>query len=144
MFKQRRLAVVIFALMLPVAIAITLVVQARGTAQTDPLRDLAHAPQPADVAVAAREAARAVMAKKAELKAACWTPLLAKQAEPTQSQHMLRATFDPEGHEVSRTVDDVPGRSRADVAECLRALPLELEINARDKPTTVAVTLAFP
>lgn len=148
MSKHIRLALVIVALAVPAAVAIALAVQQRGAAQTEhePKDDLSReqAQRPSDTASAARAAARAVMSKKAALAEACWTPLLAQQGEPAQSHHLLRETFDSEGKEVSRTVEDVNGQSRADVAECLRALPLDFEIAPGDQPLTVTVTIAFP
>lgn len=149
--SKTQLLIVIVALAAPAALAAALAVQ-HTTSDRVPV-DRAGAPTlaishaghvPGDAANAAREAARVVMSKKAAFAAACWTPLQSSQPVPAQSRHRVRETFDAEGNEVSRTVEDVPGQSRADVAECLRALPLDLEIAGGNKPTTVAVTIAFP
>lgn len=100
--------------------------------------------RPGSAAAAARAAAFAIHAKKRELAARCWTPLVLEHPEPSSSRHVLRETFDPDGSEIRRVIVDVPEGSRADVKACLRALPLDLSIEAPGQPTTVSVTLAFP
>jgi hypothetical protein len=148
--SKTQIAFLLVALVALVAI----VIQYRASAAPEALSPEAQRPpgmpttggvqRPEDVAAVARDGARAVMSRKAKLVAACWTPLVSNQAEPAHSRHVLRETFDADGKETARTVDDVPGESRADVAACLRGLPLDLEIAAAGRPTTISVTLVFP
>jgi len=116
----------------------------RGAASVEESQTRVSAPSPTDAAAAARDASRAVMARKAEFVAACWTPLLKNNPQQTSSRHMIRVTFDADGAEVERAVDGVPGKSRSDVTECLRSLPGDLEAPASGRPVAVTVALAFP
>jgi hypothetical protein len=100
--------------------------------------------RPVDPALPARAAAKALFAAKHEFAAKCWTPLLAAQPEPPRTQHRVRVTFDGTGTEIRRQIEDVAGATRADVARCLRELPLELRIAAFGQPATVSVMLSFP
>ena len=74
----------------------------------------------------------------------CWAPAIASNPEPKTSSYVLSLGFDAQGREVVRGVSEVRGKSRQDVAKCLRAQPLGFNVSPLSAPTTIEVTLDFP
>ncbi len=74
----------------------------------------------------------------------CWLPLPAKEREQG-SVYTLSLSFGPDGQELGRGISELRGTvSRADVAECLRRLPLSLHIPPPGTAVQVEVPLQFP
>jgi hypothetical protein len=69
----------------------------------------------------------------------------ARAAEPATSKYLVRSTFDASGREIARGVSELRGEpSRADVARCLRELPLDLEPGPLGASVSLELDLAFP
>ena len=74
----------------------------------------------------------------------CWLPLPAKEREQG-SVYTLSLSFGPDGQELGRGISELRGTvSRADVAECLRRLPLSLHIPPPGTAVQAEVPLQFP
>ena len=85
-----------------------------------PARPAGPPPPPHDVSVGRVTAF--LDAQKPRFKAACWDPIVAKQPEPATSEYVFDVTVGPDGHEVIRSINEERGRSRPDVAACLRQI----------------------
>ena len=92
----------------------------------------------------ARDAARALHRAKLDLKRQCWNPLVRAVPEPSTSEHRLVASFEPSGRLSSFEFADVEGRSRADVAQCLSEVELDVQSGPFKGPVDVAIRFRFP
>lgn len=116
-----------------------------------PAAGSAPLPSPADAAppvppdqVAAQVAA-ALEAQRGRFISTCWQPSLAKAAQPARSPYELNFTISAEGKEVARGISELRGQSRADVAQCLRAIhDAPILVAPPGQATTVTLTLWLP
>lgn len=93
----------------------------------------------------ANAAARAALAAaKPAISKKCWEPAVATDSEPASVSYQLDVSFDANGRQVSRGVIERRDRSRADVARCLRSLPMTLRIPAPGVRVRTTLQLAFP
>ena len=127
----------------------------QGRAPVQPLPASPERPSTASVAVAPpapphrdiveKDVRAALDAQKRDvLIPTCWLPLPAKEREQG-SVYTLSLSFGPDGQELGRGISELRGRvSRADVAECLRRLPMNLHIPPPGAAIQVEVPLQFP
>ena len=74
----------------------------------------------------------------------CWIPLAAKGG-PAKSTYSIQLAFAPDGRVIGRGFSEERGKdSRADVAECLRRLPMTISVPPPGVPLQVTVALEFP
>lgn len=74
----------------------------------------------------------------------CWLPLLAVQPEPATTRVDVTAGFSPDGKQIGWAVGETRGVSRADVAQCLRELPLDLVIPPPGRHAQATIAIEFP
>lgn len=101
-------------------------------------------PTPALRASVETAAAEQLAAAHPELRRACWDPAVARVAEPAEVTLQVRITFDAAGRSTAFAVADPPDGSRLDVATCLRAAPITLEVPPPGMRVTAALQLHFP
>lgn len=100
----------------------------------------------ADVQAAAVTAAKSAVEteKKATILPRCWEPAIKSRPSPAVAKYMINMTFDPTGKEVARGIAEDRAAERADVAACLRQLPLGLQIAPPGVTVRVEVPLELP
>jgi hypothetical protein len=111
------------------------------------------APRPAPVQPAAlahlrrrveSDAARALEAKRAELVEQCWAPSFRKNPKPPRAKYLLSMSFDESGREIARGISEVRGMDRPDTGQCLRMIPLGIDVPAPGVNLAVDVELILP
>ncbi len=95
---------------------------------------------------AADEAAEKAVAayKKKVLLPKCWEPAIAKQPTPAKAKYKLSLAFDGAGKEIGRGLSEDRSAARPDVADCIRALPMALELPAGVGPANTTVEFELP
>lgn len=84
-------------------------------------------------------------AQRPRFRAECWDPLVAKQPEPATSLYGFDVTVGADGHEILRSINEQHGRSRSDVAQCLRAIQdAPIVVPPPGESVHVTWTLSFP
>jgi hypothetical protein len=107
-------------------------------------------PAPAGSAVQPHdESVRKVVAfldgQRQRFRSECWDPIVAKQPEPATSIYVFDVTVGADGHEVLRSINEQHGRSRSDVAQCLRAIQdAPIAIAPPGESVHATWTLSFP
>jgi hypothetical protein len=92
----------------------------------------------------AEHALAALETQRAALRAACWTPIVARAPLPANARFVLALSFDATGAETRRAIREIAGMSRADVAACLRARSDRLHVEAPGAPIDVEVRFTLP
>ncbi|HUJ63073.1 MAG TPA: hypothetical protein VLX92_31465 [Kofleriaceae bacterium] len=69
-------------------------------------------------------------AQRPRFRTECWDPIVAAAPEPASASYVFDVTVGADGHEVIRSIIEQRGKSRPDVARCLRAI--------RDAPIAIA------
>lgn len=118
-----------------------------------PAQETPRAPAPRPTATAATSETQAAVERQARqaLFAArqssfipkCWTPVVSASPGPATSTYYFQLTFDAQGKELGRSINERRGLSRPDVANCLRKLPIGLEVPAPGTPVRVDIPLDF-
>jgi len=117
----------------------------RGSATPAPTPPPAPSSDPSIVKKAVADIAAAIQAEKVKtFVPKCWTPLVAKQPQPATSRLVISTSFNAEGKEVIRGVSEERGKSRADVAGCVRDLPIGLTIPAPGVIVNAEIPVEFP
>jgi hypothetical protein len=101
----------------------------------------------ADVRRRVEQAATAAIEaeKKSKFIPQCWEPAIKKNPDPPRSKHFFSLSFDAEGRENVRGVNDIRGESRGDVSVCLQSLPMGIRITPPPGvPIAVQVPIEFP
>ena len=84
-------------------------------------------------------------AQKPRFRETCWDPIVARAPEPASATYVFDVTVGPDGHEVIRSILEQRGKSRADVAQCLRAISdAPIVIPPPGESVHVTWTLSFP
>lgn len=108
----------------------------------------AAAPPPKDESAArtraVAEAVAFVEAQRADMIRACWEPSVAKAAEPARIHLTFGLTFDKDGKEIGRGINEYRDAFRADVAQCLRAMNKPAQISPPGVTVAVDVDLFLP
>lgn len=86
----------------------------------------------------------AIAARHDAWRERCFAPALARAAAPARSRHVVHSAFDAGGLERIRAIEGVTDASRDDVADCLRALPIDLRIAPPGRQIDVRVEISFP
>jgi hypothetical protein len=102
------------------------------------------APVPAHDDAASVAARAALEARKPSLTERCWKPALLRAPTPATSRFRYMVSFDPQGKQIAQGISEVREASRADVAECLRAQPMDLRIPPPGTNVSTEVWLEFP
>jgi hypothetical protein len=119
-------------------------------AEPQPAAPLARVDPGLGVAVpgskAADEAAEKAVAayKKKVLLPKCWEPATAKQPTPAKAKYKLSLAFDGAGKEIGRGLSEDRSAARPDVADCIRALPMALELPGGVGPANTTVEFELP
>jgi hypothetical protein len=83
--------------------------------------------------------------KKAKFIPQCWEPALAKEPKPATSKYVFQIAYGPDGKESVRGISELRGESRADVARCLRDIPMGYKVTPPPgTPIMVELTVEFP
>ncbi len=89
-------------------------------------------------------AAEQLLAAQPALRRACWDPSVARTAAPADLTLQVRITFDAAGRSTAIAVADPPDAARLDVAACVRAAAITLEVPPPGMRVTAALPLRFP
>jgi hypothetical protein len=100
-----------------------------------PLDPSVPPPSPAGISPDTQErvdaaVARALATRHSTFVERCWKPSLEQSVEPASQVFRVRMLFDAKGRKIDHGVSDAPDARRADVAECLRKLDIQLSIPA--------------
>ncbi|MBI5534659.1 MAG: hypothetical protein HY898_18175 [Deltaproteobacteria bacterium] len=71
----------------------------------------------------------------------CWSPAASKNPEPASSDHVFNLSFGADGKENGRGIDEIRGKTRSDVAQCLRLQPMKFVLSP---PPGVLVQMSLP
>lgn len=101
---------------------------------------------PAAVQAAANKAAAEAIAemKKTVFLPKCWQPSVAKAADPPKVKFVYEVTFNPEGAQIARGINEDRAGYRQDVSACLNALPMDLKIPPPGTNVRVSLPLELP
>jgi hypothetical protein len=115
-----------------VPVAPTMPVPAAAAPEPVPLHS-AVPPEPPGIASDTQErvdlaVANALAARHSAFVERCWKPSVAQSTEPASQVFRVRMLFDAKGRKTDHAVSDAPDPRRADVADCLRKLDIELSI----------------
>lgn len=91
-----------------------------------------------------KDATRALEALRSNLVKTCWAPAARKQPQPPKALYLYNMSFSAEGVELGRGISEIRGKSRADVANCLRRQRLGLKIPPPGRVVSVTVPLTLP
>ncbi|WP_437683206.1 hypothetical protein [Sorangium sp. So ce131] len=92
----------------------------------------------------AEDAARALEARRSDFVRSCWAPSLKKRAEPARAKYIFSMSFDESGKEVARGISEVRGMERSDVAQCLRMIPLGINVPPPGMRAAVELEVILP
>ena len=98
----------------------------------------------AQIAAAQKAAQQALDSVKAGWIKKCWAPAIAKTPKPDTARWTIDVTFNAAGIEIARGISDIRGSERADVARCLRTLPLDLRIPPQPRSARATLMLTMP
>jgi hypothetical protein len=104
---------------------------------------LAPAPPPLLTGLA-KEVAAALARQKPEMVTRCWEPSLKTSPTPGTGRYTFDVTIDPSGHEIARSISDDGATARADVRDCLRRLPIGLDVSPPRAQVRVSVPFDLP
>jgi hypothetical protein len=91
------------------------------------------------------QATKALEKQRPTFLKTCWEPSLKASPEPSKAKYIFNVTFDgATGKELSRGISEQRDMSRPDVGQCLRALPLSLEVEPPGMNVNVDVPLILP
>ena len=84
-------------------------------------------------------------AQKPHFRATCWDPIVAQKPEPASAVYVFDLTVGADGHEIIRSILEERGKSRPDVAQCLRDIhDAPVVIPPPGESVHVTWTLTFP
>ncbi|AUX43174.1 hypothetical protein SOCE26_046170 [Sorangium cellulosum] len=92
----------------------------------------------------AEDAARALEARRSDFVKSCWAPSLKKRPAPARAKYIFSMSFDESGKEVARGISEVRGMERSDVAQCLRMIPLGINVPPPGMRAAVEVEVILP
>ena len=111
-------------------------------AEREPPREPATQLSRSEVEARAREAlekTRPLMLEK------CWEPAIKENPEPKTSEFIYDMTFDGKtGKAISRGVNEIREKSRADVGTCLRELPMDYVIEPPGHNVRIEIAFTLP
>ncbi len=74
----------------------------------------------------------------------CWEPSVAKAAEPARVPLSFNLTFDKDGKEIGRGVNEHREAYRSDVGDCVRGFTERAQISPPGTTVTVEATISLP
>ena len=90
------------------------------------------------------DALKALEARRAEFVARCWEPSRRKNPSPPVAKYVFAMSFDESGKEIARGISEVRGMDRPDAAQCLRMLPLGIDVPAPGVHLGIEVPMLLP
>lgn len=90
------------------------------------------------------DAAKALEARRADFVQRCWEPSRRKNPAPPAAKYIFDMSFDESGKEIARGISEVRGMDRPDAAQCLRMLPLGINVPAPGAHVGVEVEMILP
>lgn len=105
---------------------------------------VAPAPVVVDRALAGEHARAAVAYARPQLLARCYRPAIAGLPAPIPAEFVLDVTFDADGVQVLRGLNEVPGTSTPELTRCIGEQLGPLRIPAPGGPVQLEVPLRFP
>ena len=95
-------------------------------------------------AAAKADVQAALAARKARWLETCWAPSVARQAQPQKAIYDFDVSFAADGRQIARGIAEHREFARTDVAQCLRAQPMDMRIPAPGMTIRATVRVEFP
>lgn len=116
--------------------------KARAPAARAPAAD---AQAPGMKAKVMEQAIQALERERPQFVKRCWEPALKEKPEPSKAKFLFNMSFDgATGREISRGISETREYPRSDVAQCLRALPMNLSVDPPGANVNIEVFFSFP
>lgn len=131
-----------------IAVAVYLGLRARPASSPAPVAEATPSTNPIDKtqvqAAAKADVQAALAARKARWLETCWAPSVAQQAQPQKVIYDFDVSFAADGRQIAQGIAEHREFARTDVAQCLRAQPMDMRIPAPGMTIRATVRVEFP